>query len=199
MSKNIELELRAEVKKDQYTKLLSKLKREYKLISHTKRLSVMYFGKVGQASLDVRVRITNGESEVAIKKGALHAHDRIEMSQPIDKSQFMGMVQLYGLFDFKSEVAERETHNFDMGKKIVFSLVKAGDIAYAEIEKMSSKQEVEKNKKQLQIVLDDFKLKTIATEREFNNLCDRLSKHSDWPFAGSKRDIAKLKKLLAKY
>lgn len=199
MSKNIELELRAEVKKDQYAKLLSKLKREYKLISHTQRLSVMYFGKVGQASLDVRVRITNSESEVAIKKGALHAHDRIEMSQPIDKSQFMGMAQFYSLFDFKSEVAERETHNFDMGRKIVFSLVKAGDIAYVEIEKMSSKQEVEKNKEQLQVILDNFNLKTIATEKEFNNLCDRLSEHSDWLFTGSKGDMAKLKKLLAKY
>jgi len=196
---NIELELRAEVKKDQYPKLLSKLKRGYKLISHTKRLSVMYFGKIGQASLDVRVRITNGDSEVAIKKGVLHAHDRIEMSQSIDRSQFMGMTQLYSLFDFKSEVAERETHNFDMGRNIVFSLVKAGNIAYVEIEKMSRKQEVEKNKEQLQVILDDFKLKTIANEKEFNKLCDRLSKHSDWSFMGSKKDMAKLKKLLARY
>ena len=159
----------------------------------------MYFGKIDKVSLDVRIRITNGESEIAIKKGALHAHDRIEMSQPIDKPQFMGMTQLYSLFDFKSEVAERETHNFDMSRNIVFSLVKAGDIVYSEIEKMSSKQEVEKNKKELQDILDNFRLKTIVTEKEFNNLCNRLSKHSDWPFTGSKRDMTKLKRLLAKY
>ena len=81
--KNIELELRAEISKNKYFKLLNKLKNGAKLISRTKRLSVMYFGQINDYSFDIRVRITNGKPEVAIKKGALHAHDRLETIKSI--------------------------------------------------------------------------------------------------------------------
>lgn len=199
MQRNIELELRAEVRKEEYNKLLSQLKKEYKLISHTKRLSVMYFGKIGGVPIDIRVRITNGKAEVVVKKGSLHAHDRIELSQPINRSQFIGMVRLYSLFGFQTEVAERETYNFAMGRGVVFSLVKAGNIAYVEVEKMSGKLEVEKNKQQLLKILDTFKLKPIIRQKEFDKLCKRLSKYSDWSFNGSKRDLMRLRRLLMKY
>ena len=158
----------------------------------------MYFGKIDKTSFDIRVRITNGKSEIAIKKGALHAHDRTEMVQPIEKNQFIGMTHLYCLLGFKSEVGERETYNFDMGRKITFSLVKAGDISYAEVEKMSNKVDTEKNKGQILKILTDLKLK-MTTKKEFDNLCNRLSKHVDGPFTESKLDIVKLKKLLTKY
>jgi len=199
MSKNIELELRAEVKKSQYGRLLSKLRKEYRLISHTRRLSVMYFGKAANESIDIRVRITNGKSEVAIKKGALYAHDRMEFSQAIEKSQFVGMVKFYSIFGFKSEVAERETFNFDMGKQIIFSLVKAGDLAYAEVEKMSTDFDVEKNRKQILSILKNFKLRVINRPAEFDKLCEKLSKQSDWLFIGSNQDIIRLRHLLSKY
>ena len=122
--KNIELELRAEVPQKKCDKLLSKLKSSSKLISHTKRLSVMCFGNIGKNTFDIRIRITNGKAEVVIKKGELHAHDRIEISSPINKSQFIKMVELFSLFDSKMEVAERETYNFDMGDGIGLSIPK---------------------------------------------------------------------------
>jgi len=199
MAREVELELRAEVKRDEFNKLLSRLKKEYKLISHTKRLSVMYFGKISGVSIDIRVRITNGRAEVVVKKGALHAHDRIELSQPIDKDQFIGMTRLYSLFGFQAEVAERETYNFALGRGVIFSLVKAGKIAYVEVEKMSSILDVEKNKQQLLKILAVFNLKPILKQKEFDGLCKRLSKYSDWLFTGSKRDLGRLQKLLIKY
>ncbi len=197
--KNIELELRAEVPKGQYSKLLSKLKKGFKMESHTERLSVMCFGSVGKNTFDVRIRITNGKAEVVIKKGKLHAHDRIEISSPINKSQFIRMVELFSLFDFKMEVAERETYNFNMGDDIIFSLVNAGKIAYIEIEKMSSKRDVEKNKKKLMSILTELNLRSITKQAEFDKICNELSRYSDWPFNGSGVDYKKLEKALSRY
>jgi hypothetical protein len=48
-------------------------------------------------------------------------------------------------------------------------------------------------------VLNDLQLKPIKNGDEFNELCDRLTKYSDWIFGGSINDIAKLKKMLASY
>lgn len=90
-NKNIELELRAVVTGEYFNDLLARFKQESSLISHTKRLSVMYFGKINESSLDIRVRITNGEAEAVIKKGSLHADDRIEISQPIKKRPVYGV------------------------------------------------------------------------------------------------------------
>ena len=106
------------------------------------------------------------------------------------------MVELFSLFDFKMEVAERETYNFDMGDDIIFSLVNAGKIAYIEIEKMSSKKDVEKNKKKLIGILTEFNLKPITKQAEFDKICDKLSKYSDWLFSGSGVDY---KKALSRY
>jgi len=197
--KNIELELRAAVSRRFYNGILAKLKKKARLISHTKRLSVMYFGKIGGKSFDIRVRITNGKPEVVIKKGKLHAHDRIEISSPITRQQFIKMVELFELFDFKTEVAKRETYNFNIKDNIVFSIVKADNIFYIEAEKMTSKQDIIKDKKQLINIFKEYRLKPVTSEREFNKICDELSKYSDWPFNGSKSDYEKLKKLLGKY
>ncbi len=196
---NIELEFRAEVNQGQYFLLLTKLKREAKLISHTKRLSVMYFGKVKNTLFDIRIRVTNGQPELVIKKGALHAPDRVESSCPIMRSQFIELVRLFVLFTFKSEVAERETFNFDMGNKIIFSLVKANGIMYVEVEKLSSKDSIIKNKLQILKVLNHYNLTPMTKVNDFNKLCNRLSKYSDWPFTGSMGDFRKLEKILARY
>ena len=156
--RNIELELRAEVNSKEYDKLLRKLQKNVKQISYTERLSVMYFGKIGKNNFDIKVRVTNGKSEVAVKKGSLHADNRIELTQPINKKRFIGMVGIYDLLNFDSEVAERKTYNFSLGNDIIFSLVNAGDISYIEIEKMSTKKDFEKNKKELISIIKNYKL-----------------------------------------
>lgn len=197
--RNIELELRAEVDSKEYSKLLKNLKKNAKFISYTERLSVMYFGKIENNKFDIRIRVTNGKAEVAVKKGSLHAEDRVELTQQINKNQFMGMVGIYNLFNFDCEVAERKTYNFYLGNKVTFSLVSAGEISYVEIEKMSTKEEVEKNRNELIKIIDSYGLKLISSERQFHELCNRLSESYDWKFKGTDENNKKLKKLLKKY
>jgi len=198
---NIETELRAEVSKNRFEQILSQLKESPFPLTYKKRLSVMFFGKVNGENIDIRIRITNGQTEIVIKKGNFHADDRIEISQSIEKNQFTGMVRLFSVLDFKTEIAEREIYDFNFKDGIVFSLIKAGDIYYIEIEKMSDKDSIEKIRKQLLDIMDKWRLKCIDTKNGevLENLCNRLSNHCDWQFKGSENDFQKLQELLNKY
>jgi len=200
MENNIELELRAEVSLNQFEELLADLNKKNRLISRTKRLSVMFLGKINDLDFDMRVRISSdGKAELVVKRGDFHAHNRIEASQEISKGQFIGIVKILSLFEFQSKVTERENFVFDLGNNITLVLVKARSIAYVEIEKMSHDRNIEENKAALLNIINDFKLKLIKDSEEFNELCDRLTKYSDWVFDGSINHIEKLTAMLKFY
>lgn len=197
---NIELELRAEVSSKQFTDMLKKLKQQTKLISCTKRLSAMFLGKINKSNFDIRVRISsNKKAEMVVKKGYFHTHDRTESSQEINKGQFIGIVKILSLFNFKSKITERENFVFDFGDNIYLTMVKAGNIFYAEIEKMSNEEEKREDKNKLLKIFSNLNLNFIKDEKEFNNLCSRLSNDSDWAFNCSKEHLKKLNNMLLVY
>lgn len=197
MKKNIELELRAEVSLKKFEFLLSKLKKTSKLISKNRRITVMFLGEVNGFPFDIRIRTKDKKNaELVIKKGAFHAHDRVEISEVIPMSQFLDLVRVFSCFNFKSKITERENFLFNLGFGIVLTLVKAGSIAYVEIEKMSNIKDIEKNREKLLRIFSNLDLKLIETENDFNNLCQRLSIKSDIIFSNSKKDLTVLKKLL---
>ena len=200
MNNNIELELRAEVSSQKFEELLMKLKKSNTLVSHTKRLSVMFFGAINKFNIDVRIRIdSNKNAELVLKKGALHTHDRIESSQSIRKEQILGFIKIFSLLDLNSKVTERENFVFDLKNEISLVLVKADKISYVEIEKMSNLNTIEENKENLLRILADFELKQIKDDVEFNELCDRLTKYSDWVFTNSEKDLEKIDTMLKNY
>lgn len=200
MENNIELELRAEVSLDQLEGLLTDFNNRQKLLFHTKRLSVMFLGAINQANFDIRVRTnSDGETELVVKRGDYHAHDRIESSQKIKKSQFIGIVKIFSLFGFQSKVTERENFVFDLGNNTTMVLVKAGSIAYVEIEKMSHEKNIDENKAELLSIINSFNLKLIDNGDEFNELCDRLTRHCDWVFDGTASHVEKLEAMLKSY
>lgn len=196
--KIIELELRAEVRTQDKELLKKHLEKLGVLHSQTKRLSVMYFGNIGIKKLDIRVRITNGECEIVIKSGLFGSHNRIETTQKINSDQFLGMVKIFAQLGFSMEIGERETLNYKLPKNITISLVSAGSIVYVELEKMSSKFDLNKNNIQLKKLAKQLKVK-LLNERRFNTLCDRLAKTVDWPFHGTNKEYIKLTKLISSY
>lgn len=197
---NIEIELRAEISLKQIDGLLDHLKEKNKLLSQTKRLSVMFLGNVNQTNFDIRVRMSSdGNAELVIKKGDFHAHDRVELSQKITKDQFIGIIKIFSLFGFQSKITERENFVFDLEDDITIVLVKAGSIAYVEVEKMSDNKNTDVVRKRLLKIIEDLQLKSINNGGEFNELCNRLTKYSDWIFNGSTSDIEKLKKMMVLY
>ncbi|MFH1662218.1 MAG: hypothetical protein ABIA02_03930 [Candidatus Falkowbacteria bacterium] len=196
MKKNIELEFRAEVLKNDFNNVLNILKKQGNLISKTKRLSVMFFGKFNNDCFDIRIRITNNESEIVIKKGELHSKDRSEYSQKINNDQFVGMVKLISKFGFRSKVGERETFNFQFPNQIIVSLVRAGDLSYLEIEKMTNENNIRKDKEILYNLAKDLKVDVIEDKNKFDDFCKRLDNIVDWEFRDDYKCYRKLEKLL---
>jgi len=199
MPKNIELELRAEVLKEDFNASLQKLKKIGKLISETNRLSVMFFGNSNNNIFDLRIRITNGEPEIVIKTGDWHSSDRKEYSQNISPEQFMGMVNIISQFGFDSKVGERKTYNFEFPDKIIVSLVRAGNLSYLEIEKMTDEINQKNDKKELRDIAKKLNVELIEDKERFDNFCARLLKTGDWKFNNSNDDCGKLKSLLKKH
>jgi len=194
------MELRAEVSLDQFEELLTNLSNRKKLLSHTKRLSVMFLGTIDKENFDIRVRISsNGETELVIKNGDYHAHNRVEYSQKIKKDQFIGIVKVFSFFGFQSKVTERENFVFDLRNNTTMVLVKAGSIAYVEIEKISHKKNIEENKAELLRIINSFGLKLIDNDDNLNELCDRLTRYCDWVFDGTVNHLAKLEAILKPY
>ncbi|MEK7527285.1 MAG: hypothetical protein AAB537_02655 [Patescibacteria group bacterium] len=197
--KTIELELRAEVSQKNQETLRASLEKIGVLHSHTKRLSIMYFGSIDTKKLDIRTRITNGECEVVVKSGSFGSHDRVEVVQNITPEQFLGFVKIFAQFDFVTKVGERETFNYTLPDNIIASFVFAGSISYIEIEKMSSPGEVKQNNEHLKKVVEQLGLQLLKSEEEFDNLCKRLDEEVDWSFHGSKEEYVKLGELLRRH
>lgn len=196
--KTTELELRAEISlqdKESFKKKFTKLGA---LHSQTERLSVMYFGSIGTKKIDIRVRITNGECEVVVKSGSFGSHDRIEIAQKIDATHFLGMVKIFAQFGFVMEIGKRETFNYKLPSEVIVSLVSAGPITYIELEKMSSRSDLDQNKKQLKELSDSLELQ-LLDEKEFDSLCERLAEKVDWPFHGTDEEYKKLAELINHY
>ena len=196
MPKNIELELRAIIKKEDFDPAYKKLKKIGKLVSETDRLSVMFYGTCEKNTFDAKVRITNGASEVVIKKGDYHSPDRTEYSQNISNGEFINMVRIFSQFGFGSKVFERTSFNFQFPDSIMITLAKAGEYSYLEIEKMTDKRNQNADKKTLQNIAYDLGVLIVENKKTYYDFCSMLTEKVDWVFHGTKKDFAKLKRLL---
>lgn len=198
-NKTIELELRAEVLLEDVKSIKGRLEKLGTLHSHTKRLSVMYFGMIGQNKVDIRVRVTNGEGEVVVKVGSFGAHDRVEIAESISREQFLGFVRIFSQFGFVAKVGEREIFNYMLLNNIMASLVIADTIAYVELEKPSSVGELKENTCEVKDLAERLDISLLSSESQFDELCNRLDKKVDWPFRGSTSDYEKLEEDFKKY
>lgn len=198
---NIELELRGEIKIEDFNRILRLISRHGKFLSKTRRLSVMFFINKKDNSLDIRVRVTNGRCEVVLKHGAYHAGDRIEVSQPIRPDQFMGMVRIFSNMHVSDcKVGEREIFNYGFPGGIVVSLVKARSIAYLELEKLTNRARLKNDTETVRGLAERFGFTLFKSDREFLDLCRRLTlKSGDWNFRDTPEHYRKLSRLLNKY
>ncbi|MBI3120150.1 MAG: hypothetical protein HYZ08_00885 [Candidatus Kerfeldbacteria bacterium] len=195
----IELEIRAEVDSRDLEKLKRHLDETGTLDSHTKRLSVMCFGRLGAESIDLRTRITNGRCEVVVKKGSLGAHDRLEIAQDIASNQWMGFVRIFMQLGFPATIGERETMNYRLPGGVTASLVLAGSVSYIELEKISVRDDVGQHRRDLHAAAKQLGLQLLRSEAEFNALCHHLDETVDWSFSGSDADYIRLEQLFNTY
>lgn len=195
--KTIELEYRTEVTESEFKNLVKKYRNEHRLVSQTERISYMSFFNQEEKQFDLRIRTTNGDSELVLKIGQLHSSDRIELSQDITKDQFIGFTRMFCHLSSENYIAERTTYNFETEEGIVISAVDAGSVFYIEYELLSDSD----NQTEDEATLDSFMKEdniTPLNEEGFNSLNAKLDA-VDWRFEGSEEDVAKLEGRLANY
>lgn len=196
MPKNIELEIRAIVEKKDFGKILKKLKDRGKLASKTNRLTVAFYGTCEKNNFAISIRITDGKSEVVIKKGGFHTHNRTEYSQTIPNDRFIEMVRIFSQLDFYGKVFERTTYNYQFPRNITVSLVTASDYYYIEIERMTTRKDEKNIQLELMEVASGLGLQIINTKKAYYDYCDMLTEKVDWRFFGTKKDLLRLEKIL---
>jgi hypothetical protein len=86
-------------------------------------------------------------------------------------------------------------------KPVHRSLFQAKNIYYLEIEKLSSKKDLDLNKAELNSLILELGLANfvIINKKEFDQLCEILSQRTDWDYSNNIEHKKKLSKILAKY
>ncbi len=157
----------------------------------------MFFRCADSGDFDLRVRITNGRSEVVIKRGDHHAADRTETIQTIDPEQFVGLIRVFRQFPWDSvKVGARTSYNFSFNEGILVSLVHAEDISYLEIEKMTEKKDLARTKIEVEQIAGKLGINPIRTKSEYYKLCQKFTDKTDWPLEDKEEHYDKLAKVL---
>jgi adenylate cyclase class IV len=107
-SKNIEVELRGPLNKKDYRNLLTILKSKGQLMKKQQRLLLDYstfLEGIGERKLDVRVRITNRNVEIVVKKGKFGGTSREEASIFPEDNSIENTLKLMSLLGYNKAVA----------------------------------------------------------------------------------------------
>ncbi|MBP6945303.1 hypothetical protein KBD61_03490 [Patescibacteria group bacterium] len=198
----IELELRGELtspQKDRVREAL--LKQGFAKKNETHRTMLMSFGIVGRIAedtdiaapqeTDIRCRITNGQAEIVVKLGGVHAHDRREISTPVSPETLAQFARVIGSLNMLHKVGSRFTENFvrdDITASIVSS--KSG-LAYLELEKMSDELHLKKDQQELNELAKTLDIPLWPDREAFIEFCTRLTNQDDWRFYGTEEDVRK--------
>ncbi|MFZ3301302.1 MAG: hypothetical protein WA152_01155 [Microgenomates group bacterium] len=178
--KEIEIEYRVETPFNEFDSIYKKINSVASLKSHKSRFSLMVFLSKNDEKSILYLRTTKdyltNETDVEIvhKKGAQHAHDRIELTQKIDSKDFENFLHLFATITAdKILVMQRETFNFEGKDGVIISLVKSRNHSYIEFEKLSSTEESDSSSKTILDLIDSLGLSPLdkdGSERLFKEL-----------------------------
>lgn len=176
----IEIEFRGPLTKNKFQKLLRFFKKEARFVKKTKRKTFVYF--TNDKTLDLKVRTTDGISEIVIKKGFWGARKREEIILPI-KAKLIEEVQKFLAFlgYKKGIIAVRETYIFEY-KSIEFSLVKCPKNYYFYEAEFINNKTTKNPKNHIKKILEYLELK-VWSEKEVYNFLMWCNKKIDKRFS----------------
>lgn len=174
MKKDIEIELRGLLSKDQYTKVKVLLRKKALLKEKRHRVLIDYSTYIKGEGIrnrqrDIRVRVTNGIPEIIVKLGSWGGSEsRQELSFKGKKGEFETLVEIFGQLGFtKGTLAERNSLIYKY-KGIEFAIVKTPKSYYFEAEKMAhNKEDFKKIENEIRKVCKELGLKIVDKEEFF--------------------------------
>lgn len=204
MSKNIEVEIRGPLTKEQFDNLNKFMEKNAKFVNEKDRLSVMYFrDKIPKNSLeikddkvDLRVRVTNKKAEIVMKYGSWSGSDaRKEFSFNIELNKFEEALEFLKYLGWSICVVYATKAKTYMYKDIEFGIIEVKNVGYVyEAEILTEKQEdVKKAESKIRSVCKDLGLREYKPN-EFETQCDKVNNTRGLQFDFSKQDISEVRK-----
>lgn len=174
----VEIELRGPLTKSDFQRLAKFLQKEGRFKEIKKRITYVFYTK--DKTLDLKIRTTNGKSEMVVKKGFWGARRREEITLPIKTESVPDAQKLLAALGYKEGIiATRVAQVFEY-QGVEMALIKCPkDYYFYEAEFLGGKSS--KNpESQIKKVLKSLKLK-FWTEKEVLNFlmfCNReFDKH----------------------
>jgi predicted adenylyl cyclase CyaB len=194
--KNIEVELRGPLNKNQKEKLEKWLEQNGETKEIKDRIVYDYnicFGTVEEghkSNLDIRLRNTNQQPEIIMKIAKnFNLDSRKEISVPFDVKDWDKMVQVFGELGFaKALIYHRKSKTYDY-QDLEFALIEVPEHSYFfEVEKLvHSHDESEQAKQEIIAICAELGLK-IWTEDEFTEYVKILNKDANKLFEYNKSE-----------
>ena len=199
----VEVEHRGRLSQERFLELKEYFSKNAKFIGRKKRFSIIYVTsedfvrEVKDDPVDLKLRITNGKPEVALKYGKWSGKDaRREFEFKIEKEQFIDFAEFLKILGYKKAVLMANTKYDYLYKGTTLSLVEVPDWGhYFEAEILVDENKIVSADQKVEKILSHLKLK-VLNEEEFFELLDEFNNRP-----GYKVDLEKVKisELLKKY
>ncbi len=172
MKKNIEVEIRSLVTKNQYDNLFKFFKKEGKFLGEEKQISYYFSGEI-----DLRIQKSNKSAKIWLKKGKMHADSRKEIELKLDLNNFENAKKLFEALGYKIEIKWYRKRNTFLWKEINVMLDDTKGYGYIiELEKMCQKTEKEKTVNMLRTTMNLLKVEETKKE-EFDKKFEYYKKN----------------------
>ena len=188
MDKNIEIEIRGPLSKEEFDNLVKLFEVEGEKTSEKDRVLIDYStfleGGIEKRKQDIRLRVTNGIPEIIVKVGEWGGTEqRKELSVFTKPGEFDTLVEIFSELGFiKGILCVRKSKVYEY-KGIEFALVEVpGHSYYYEAEKMATNKENGDNLiKEIENVCKELKL-SIFDKKEFFEYVNKLNKEANEVF-----------------
>ena len=185
MDKNIEIEIRGPLSKEEFNNLVKTFDNSGKKKSEKDRVLIDYStfleGGVENRKKDIRLRVTNGIPEIIVKIGEWGGSEqRKELSVFTKQGEFDTLVEIFGELGFdKGMLCVRKSKVYEY-KGIEFALVEVPEHSYYyEAEKMASGNENgDELVKGIENVCKELSL-NIFDKKQFFEYVEKLNKESN--------------------
>lgn len=182
-AKDIEVEIRGPLTKDEFDKLNSFLLQDGVFREKKERILIDYSSGVENRTKDIRIRETNGVPEIVLKLGSWGGTEsREEISIKTELGKFESLVKVFGELGYeKGVLCVRNSMVYDY-KGIEFALVEVPNHSFFfEAEIVSTPEGTEEAEKNIKQICDELNLKVFSKD-DFFEYINTLNKEANIDF-----------------
>lgn len=182
-TKDIEVEIRGPLTKDEFDKLDTFLQKEGVFKQKKERVLIDYSSGMENRTKDIRIRETNGVPEIVLKLGSWGGTEsREEISIKTESGKFESLVKVFGELGYeKGVLCVRNSMVYDY-KGIEFALVEVPNHSFFfEAEIVSTPEGAEEAEKNIKQICDELNLKVFSKDGFFEYV-NTLNKEANIDF-----------------